>query len=928
MIPTSLDKISLRPRDHRSALWWLGLIYRSPESFRKEIARLRWSRALLSACFLYLHFLPYYFIITTLGFVFAEAAVVGLNLFWFTVSWLEEFVNYFSLQGGHVEVMLPLLLSVFLIFSAFLVFGFFQVPAFAIKAIATRINRCTGFILAVTVMMIVALGIAVVAAALTGLDLNRPEHLDLWESIIIALNYANLAGVWLVVFFSIYLGALIATTFAIEAVVTGIIKFNRWILGCAIAVITFILVNSGWDVFLPAIGIVTGIWICGAFFRAIIRWIPLGITEGIWTMITFGLLPAFLMPLASLNKELLTWWLHMIALGIPIAIIFGITRHRWIGLIGGLLLPTWLLTQGNRLIWPYSEIPLPMNIELYIFFFVILSGITLFRMYYWPYHLLFVWPALKPQWYRWHPVAWDDLCTLPFPSLDRLLAAYAEIEPAKGEQEINRLIETYPNQRMAALCARARLIARTTGQEPHLSRLDSLVAKLPEGDKHFLRWTAKLKSAVSEIAELQRRIDNQDRPFLREPTALALCKTIENFQGQIAGYPEPLRSEFGKAFSQWLSVAKAQYYQVRTVLEREPRPQVFRAGDPVDRNKEAFIPREGVLGDLDRQLTLASGCPGVIIYGRRRMGKSTLLRNLDGFLPASTRVTVLSMQNPDVFSSQDELLTQLSHSCLAVWPENQRSAPTKTLPDFFKLLTKCNDYLESKSCRLILAIDEYENLDRKLGEGIFHEDLLAAMRESIQYHRSLIWFFAGSHSIEELNHAPWASYLISARTVEIPPFSEAETRRLLTEPLRYSLLWEKDDPKRPRLTADFWGEGGIEYIHHVAAGWPHLVQLLAETTVDLCNDREQDIIDATLLDQAIAKAVVTGDTVLRQLLCNEASDAEWAYLSGFRRLDTQPIPNDEAVYRGIRRRLLITDVGNGEWRLRVPLMQRWLRERG
>ena len=27
MIPTSLDKISLRPRDHRSALWWLALSF-------------------------------------------------------------------------------------------------------------------------------------------------------------------------------------------------------------------------------------------------------------------------------------------------------------------------------------------------------------------------------------------------------------------------------------------------------------------------------------------------------------------------------------------------------------------------------------------------------------------------------------------------------------------------------------------------------------------------------------------------------------------------------------------------------------------------------------------------------------------------------------------------------------------------------------
>ena len=48
---------------------------------------------------------------------------------------------------------------------------------------------------------------------------------------------------------------------------------------------------------------------------------------------------------------------------------------------------------------------------------------------------------------------------------------------------------------------------------------------------------------------------------------------------------------------------------------------------------------------------------------------------------------------------------------------------------------------------------------------------------------------------------------------------------------------------------------------------------------------------------------------------------------GFRRQDTQPPPTDEAVHRSLRRRLLVVE-DDGEWRLRVPLMQRWLRERG
>ena len=42
-----------------------------------------------------------------------------------------------------------------------------------------------------------------------------------------------------------------------------------------------------------------------------------------------------------------------------------------------------------------------------------------------------------------------------------------------------------------------------------------------------------------------------------------------------------------------------------------------------ERSREAFVPRFRVLGELENQLMLANGCPGLILYGRRRTGKST-----------------------------------------------------------------------------------------------------------------------------------------------------------------------------------------------------------------------------------------------------------------------------------------------------------------
>jgi hypothetical protein len=354
----------------------------------------------------------------------------------------------------------------------------------------------------------------------------------------------------------------------------------------------------------------------------------------------------------------------------------------------------------------------------------------------------------------------------------------------------------------------------------------------------------------------------------------------------------------------------------------------------------------GVFGQIERQAMLATGCPGLLIYGRRRMGKSTLLRNLDGFLPGSVRVASVSMQNPNAFTSMSSLANLIAHEITAAletpgldvakwdesswddssWGNGSEKGPT-SLAETFQFLAKVNALLETEDRRLIFAFDEFEQFDVKIGEGAFNLDLLATIRESVQMHRQLIWVFAGSHHITELKHAPWDSYLVSLRTIEVPPFSAAETRLLLTEPLKESPLYERSAP-RPRYNAGFWGEGGIDWIHAQTAGWPHLVQLLAGTAVDLVNDANVAALDHALLQKAAERSIVDGDTVLRQLMRGESElPGEWDYLVGFRKKDEQQPPQHEAVFQSLRHRQLITEEDD-MWQLRVPLMQRWLRERG
>jgi AAA+ ATPase superfamily predicted ATPase len=162
-----------------------------------------------------------------------------------------------------------------------------------------------------------------------------------------------------------------------------------------------------------------------------------------------------------------------------------------------------------------------------------------------------------------------------------------------------------------------------------------------------------------------------------------------------------------------------------------PTPQVFRAGDPVDREKEAFVPRDSVVGNLERQVLLSTGCHGVVLYGRRRVGKSTVLRNLSGFLPSTVHIVNVSMQNPEASTSLNLLADHLVREVSIVFDERLPSRTPKDLKDLFGFLSECNQILERDNRRLVISVDEYENIDQKIGERVFPEDLVFLSRSSL-----------------------------------------------------------------------------------------------------------------------------------------------------------------------------------------------------
>lgn len=674
-------------------------------------------------------------------------------------------------------------------------------------------------------------------------------------------------------------------------------------------------------------GVVVGIAICasgavsGRISDVLSEAISIGLVFGLTVALSFG--GAFKLGYGLIGTALegLTFG---VAIGIAISTSIGITNGRTIvarfalsaaaltGLAIGLYLAAFDSIDTGIVLGTTSAIG-------------IATAAT--RVYYLPLHVMFLWPVIRGHLYTLHPVAWDPLCATSFPGLDLLLADYVSHDSFRGDKEINRLASEYTSQHHLAIKAQARVIARKAATAKDLSETLRMVQSIPQGSRGWLSQTSQILTDVAAIAEQQEGIERvRNLPVFFRKQSEILRDFIQNFSIRVSGLDEPLASEFRHAATEWLVLAEKQVQDAAATIVRERVPQVFRAGDPVNIELEAFVPRRSVIDELAAHVVASTGCPGLLLYARRRMGKSSCLRNLTEFLPSQIEVVHLNLQDPGISGSEELFCSKLATAIDADQASRDSTRPT-TLVELGTVLNTLNERLRGEGRRLLIGLDEYEYLDAMLGQQALPRGLPALFRTSIQEHRNLIWVFAGSHQIRELKNAQWPSALISVRTIEIDRFTPQETDTLLTHPLEHSRLWPPGSPDRPTFQSEFWGPGGIQRLRDIADGWPHLVILLAEICVNLVNQRNAEYVTEELFEEAVQKTVIQGDNVMIQLLQNESElPGEWEYLFGFKIQKMLPVPEDAAVFSSLQRRSLIR-IEDGQVRLRVPLMQLWMEKR-
>ncbi|RMG78643.1 MAG: hypothetical protein D6712_21025 [Chloroflexi bacterium] len=259
----------------------------------------------------------------------------------------------------------------------------------------------------------------------------------------------------------------------------------------------------------------------------------------------------------------------------------------------------------------------------------------------------------------------------------------------------------------------------------------------------------------------------------------------------------------------------------------QPIPNPYVIGNPVTGN--LFVGREDIMRRLEELWSPSQQVPSVVLYGQRRMGKSSILHNLRATLGDWAVIIDFNLQVMGIVNNTHELLYALAIEMYdslptplpAKFQEPQLTQFTQQNPyqSFLRFLKHLDSVRAGR--RFIITVDEFELLEHLIETNIVERRLIAFWRGLIQTYPWFVMVFAGLHTLDEMRQDYWCPLFGSVTAIPVEPLSFLAVQQLIIQP---SLDFElKYDPAM------------VQQIFTLTNGQPYLVQLLGHTLVAYFN---------------------------------------------------------------------------------------------
>ncbi|GAB4268243.1 MAG: hypothetical protein Kow0080_11000 [Candidatus Promineifilaceae bacterium] len=532
--------------------------------------------------------------------------------------------------------------------------------------------------------------------------------------------------------------------------------------------------------------------------------------------------------------------------------------------------------------------------------------------------------------FQYHSAFWDELQRLPLVGLDNYLLLVMHHWPEEGEAALAYLAASH--QRWAAQAAQIELDAQqlaacdtpaAIGQAHHILSAGELA-----GPASALLRTFSRLSQDTDAASRQESVYNQRLAFS------AVEDRLDSLLRELTRSQDTYAIRFRPIAEQWRHIIATSVRQL--AAEAEQRQEIdspYVIGVPLTDKQEIFIGRTDISARIE-QLLLDRRQPPLLLYGQRRVGKTSLLNNLGRLLPSTIVPLFVDLQGPAsravdnagfLYNVARSMIRSAEQQRHLILPPLTREA---LVADPF---TRFEEWLDEVSVTLepglaLLMLDEFEVLATAVANHRFDaEAVMGMLRHLIQHKPRFKVLLSGSHTLDEFEQ--WASYLINVQVIHMSYLRPEEARQLVEAPVtNFALRYEPAASKQ---------------VVWLTRGHPFLVQLLCAEIVALKNEQpptQRRLATAADVETAVPRALAHGALFFADIAKNQVNDTEREVLHMMaahqeavvsRQALVDYIPSlmalEQALVR-LQNRELIEQVAGG-YRFQVPLVRHWFQER-
>src|SRR5713226_3113218 len=432
---------------------------------------------------------------------------------------------------------------------------------------------------------------------------------------------------------------------------------------------------------------------------------------------------------------------------------------------------------------------------------------------------------------------WDECVFLPLPYLKSMLLLASEESLDGTLEEIDFIVRERPQQHWAAQAAAYELALRDLEQRTVLydiGRAHQQLTMLLPAQVRSLNSSAEtvfryLDDSSQEAASYYAQIDKRDRHEALE----RMIRSLQGIRPHMAFKSAELNQHLNTVVSQWIMLAEQGKETLQSIAGHLYIENPYAPGIPLELGDPLFVGRDDVVQKLGQALQKRHR-PTFLLTGERRMGKSSILKQLPVLLGPRYLPVFYDLQTPGMIASTAAFFATLAASIEKQLRDRglkvqklernqldnaQQQDEIKVYDLFEQWFSEVEQTLEQVNRVLILTFDEFEKLEEAEERGTINLNLLFNwFRSVIQNRPHLVLLFSGARMVGDMGRS-WAGYFVNVERIKVSFLRETDAYDLIIHPIPHIFNVEV-----------------AKEIMRVTRCHPFLIQAVCKHVIEILND--------------------------------------------------------------------------------------------